>query len=421
MLPLFRSMFIAFEAFPRPKGASSHMASTVQALAKSYPPVLLLCLGYGDMPSYQQEGALTIIRYKLYHPNMLQRARGFNRYIFKIIDDIEDHLKLCVFRDPWSGYPILSSRRNFSTIFEVNALPSWELPYTYPNISKSHALLEKMQDMEFFCLEHSDGIITVSPITRSALVQLGISRECIVVIHNAAADIFFECSPTSGSLTTNVPQITGAQRETDQATDQRRLPIHEMNTGRWFGYVGSLHPWQGVEVAVEAFALVSEDVPDYKMLILTGGRKEVLKRLKKYIRKVGMEERILLHKPLSQKNFASMLAHLEFTVAPLLETRRNIVQGCCPIKIIESLACGTPVIASDLEATRALLRHGQEGFLVPPEDPRALALAIKHMASQPMVRAHMSRRAFLRAQARFSVNRIHPELISYFNRITRSN
>ena len=55
-----RSVYVAFEAFPRPKGAASHIASMVTALRRDYAPVLLLCLGFGDMPEWQDEDGIVI-------------------------------------------------------------------------------------------------------------------------------------------------------------------------------------------------------------------------------------------------------------------------------------------------------------------------------------------------------------------------
>ncbi len=64
------------------------------------------------------------------------------------------------------------------------------------------------------------------------------------------------------------------------------------------------------------------------------------------------------------------------SVAPLTRCDRNELQGCCPLKILESMAVGTPVIASRLAVCRELIDPGKEGLLVTPDAPRALAHAL---------------------------------------------
>jgi len=48
----------------------------------------------------------------------------------------------------------------------------------------------------------------------------------------------------------------------------------------------------------------------------------------------------------------------------------------CPNVVLESLACGTPVVATAVGAVPDLLRAGQTGLIVPPRDPAALAEAL---------------------------------------------
>ena len=54
-----------------------------------------------------------------------------------------------------------------------------------------------------------------------------------------------------------------------------------------------------------------------------------------------------------------------------------------PNAVLEALACGTPVVATDVGATRELVLHEQTGLLVPPGNPRALAEAVAYLADRP--------------------------------------
>jgi glycosyltransferase involved in cell wall biosynthesis len=77
------------------------------------------------------------------------------------------------------------------------------------------------------------------------------------------------------------------------------------------------------------------------------------------------------------------------------------MQGCCPLKIVESMACGTPVIASDLPAVRELISSGNDGMLVPPDSPRALAGALESLLEDVSMRDRLAQGARQRAVKEF--------------------
>jgi glycosyltransferase involved in cell wall biosynthesis len=97
-----------------------------------------------------------------------------------------------------------------------------------------------------------------------------------------------------------------------------------------------------------------------------------------------------VHPPMSPEELAAAMGRMEFTCAPLLETLRNVVQGCCPVKIVESMAAGTPVLASNLGVIRALITHGTDGYLARPGDVRDWALAIRRLLSNVTLRVRLA-------------------------------
>jgi glycosyltransferase involved in cell wall biosynthesis len=109
-----------------------------------------------------------------------------------------------------------------------------------------------------------------------------------------------------------------------------------------------------------------------------------------------------------------VFARMRFTVAPLAETARNTWQGCCPVKMVESMASGTPVIASDLAVSRELVRHGEDGWLVPAGDKRAWALAMERMFADDALRAKLAESAICTARDHFSRATAHEQLSAVF-------
>ena len=383
------ALYVAFDVFPRAKGSSSHIASMVQALEHVFGSVRLLCLGSPDMPAYQREGNIEIFRFRERRRDLLMRATAFARFVARHTRELRGALRLAVFRDPWGGYPLLRSEPACHTIFEVNALPSWELAYSRPGLAADPALLAKLRDMERFCLRGAKRLLCVSPVTRQALTSQGVELDRVDMIPNVAHDPFF----------------TGSSQP---------CPIPAVNEGDWCGYIGGLQPWQGVETLVDAFALAAPDLPAARLLILHGDTPRAVRSIERRIGRARLDGRILLHPPLPSQAVAAVLPRLRFTAVPLTDTPRNTVQGCCPIKLVESLAAGTPVVASDLAVCREWINHQEEGLLVPPHDRKLWALSFRRLFRDDALRTRMSAASRRRAEQTFSWKIVHKQLHNMF-------
>ena len=386
------AFYVAFDTFPRAKGSSSHIASMVRGLARNFGSVRLLCLGLPDMPAYQREGDIEIFRFRERRRRLLSRATAFTHFVSGHVRQLSGKLRLAVFRDPWGGYPLLEADPRCPALFEVNALPSWELAYSRPEIADNVALVAKLRDIERRCLRGAAGILCVSSVTRGALAAEGYRALASDVIPNVAHDVFFRAA-------------------------EQPCPVPELETGRWCGYVGGLQSWQGVETLIDAFAMVAPELSDARLLILHGDSKVSLRWMERRIARHQLQGRVLLKSSLTPDEVAGALARMRFTAVPLADTPRNTVQGCCPVKMVESMAAGIPVIASDLAVCREWVRPEREGLLVAPGDTRQWALALRRLFTDDVLLRRLSEGARRRAEEHFSWPVGHGRLDNLFQRI----
>ena len=361
----------------------------VRGLEHVFGSVRLLCLGSPDMPAYQREGNIEIFRFRERRRDLLMRATAFARFVARHARHVRGTAKLAVFRDPWGGYPLLRTGPGCPSIFEVNALPSWELGYSRPGAAADPALMAKLRDMERFCLRHAARVLCVSSVTMQALAGEGVAPDRMNSIPNVAHDPFFNGG-------------------------ERPCPIPALAAGAWCGYIGGLQSWQGVETLIDSFAGMAADVPEARLLILHGDTHRAIRAIERRIARARVEGRILLHSPLPSEQVAAVLPRLRFTAVPLADTPRNTVQGCCPIKLVESLAAGTPVVASDLAVCREWVNHEEEGLLVPPHERRMWALSLRRLFRDDSLRARMSAASRRRAEQTFSWKVVHEQLHNMF-------
>ncbi len=85
-----------------------------------------------------------------------------------------------------------------------------------------------------------------------------------------------------------------------------------------------------------------------------------------------------------------------------------------PKVLIEALACGRAVIASDIAGCREVIRHDENGLLVPPGDPAALAAALRALIDDPARRRRLGRAGRTSAEAEFGIERVTERTLAMY-------
>ncbi len=312
------ALYAAFDRFPAPKGAAVHIGHASLTLFDEVGSGVLVVLGDDEMPSYQRERAgdvdVQIVRCAPVAEDLPDRFERFASQVAALVQVHGDDLELCQVRDPWSAMPVLTYQaRRYRTVYEVNGLPSIELPETLRGLSPS--VVARIAAAEDRCIAAADALLAPSSTIADHLRHRGADPGSIHVVPNGA----------------DVPQ-TRPDRP-DAAPP-----------GRYLVYVGALQAWQGVDVLLRAFARVRD--LDLDLVICSAWPARRTKLLRRLARRLEIDERVQWHHAVRHRDVAGWLAHADLSIAPLLPTARNLLQGCCPLKVLESMAVGTPVVAS---------------------------------------------------------------------------
>ncbi|MDW3193563.1 MAG: glycosyltransferase [Cytophagales bacterium] len=312
--------------------------------------------------------------------NFLRRATAFSEWVDDILES-QYQLRLGHFRDIWGGLPLLE-RPHIETVFEVNGLPSIELPYRFRHIAKE--TLYKIQDLEDRCIHESDHLICPSQVIKSHLEKRGVQSEKVTVISNGAEPVKSFKRP-------------------------RSLPEN------YVVYFGALQPWQGVDVAIKALQYL-RDKPDLKLVICSAHKEKFARPYQKLVRRLGLEDQVIWKHQLSKPKLFQILQHAVCTLAPLTECSRNLEQGCSPLKIFESMACGTPVIASDLPVVREIINDKQARF-VRPDRPAELARAVRVLVDYPQHGIELASSAKSQFEKQYTWDKIDQQLSEFYHNL----
>jgi glycosyltransferase involved in cell wall biosynthesis len=147
------------------------------------------------------------------------------------------------------------------------------------------------------------------------------------------------------------------------------------------GFVGTLKPWHGLSVLVEAFARLHHRVPHAKLLIVGDGPERG--SLKADLTARGLRAHARLTGAVSPDEVPGLLAAMDVAVAPYPAQSDFYFS---PLKVYEYMAAGLPVVASQIGQLTDLIQSESNGILCPPGDPIALAEALEQLYRSPALR-----------------------------------
>ncbi len=155
-------------------------------------------------------------------------------------------------------------------------------------------------------------------------------------------------------------------------------------------YAGQLYPWKGVDVLVDAMA----QVPGARLVILGGipGEPDEA-RIRARADALGIAGRVELRGHVPQAEVARELARARVVAVPVRRTDMTL-RHTSPLKAFEAMAAGRPIVASDLPSSREFLRHGENAWLVPPDDAAALAGGLARLLGDDALSERLARTAF---------------------------
>lgn len=187
-------------------------------------------------------------------------------------------------------------------------------------------------------------------------------------------------------------------------------PLPEFRDGKLnVLFVGRLDRRKGFKYLLRAFLRVKKELPNTRLLV-AGAYNEKSRR--------RYEEFVAEHK-LADVSFLGYLP-----LDKLAQCYRTADVFCAPstggesfgIVLLEAMAAGRAIVASDIEGYRAVVTHGDDGILVPPKNDKALADALIGLLVDPNLREAMGTKGWIKAQD-YSWKKISQRVLSYYEKV----
>lgn len=398
-------VYATFDRFPAPKGAATHIRAFVSALTGMFDSVELVTVaGPPPVTGNVNQKMTTSDPAAVVAPPCLPgvvhtELPALGSTLVERVLNFRAHLRgwwggrrprVAHVRSIFEGYPIARQKARWceKLVFEVNGMPSIELKYHYPQVADDRELMAKLLAQEQCCLDAADLVVTVSDVNAAYLRSRGVPPDRLCVIPNGVDTELFWYQP--------------ARPESDR--EIRLL------------YSGTFSSWQGVHTAIEALALYRREFPA-RLTIVGYGRTGQSLRLRELVDRLGVEDAVEILDTVSQKQLARLHHAADAILVPLLPNDRNLVQGCCPLKVLEAMASGTPIIASDLPVVAALARPEMDAILVRPGSAKAIKDGLLRLRQEPELAIRRSRAARDRVEREFTWQVAQQRLVNAYERL----
>lgn len=153
------------------------------------------------------------------------------------------------------------------------------------------------------------------------------------------------------------------------------------------GFVGRLVEWKGPHVLLEAANKFKVQSSKFKIVIVGSGEGQegnIEPRLRQMVEEYDLENQVVItgHRqdiPVLMKAF-DVFCHTSIEPEPFATV------------VIEAMLASTPVIGTNIGGTPEIITNSQTGFLVPPNDPKALAAILSHLAKNQRLRQKIGER-----------------------------
>jgi D-inositol-3-phosphate glycosyltransferase len=241
---------------------------------------------------------------------------------------------------------------------------------------------ERRIQVERLLCQVADGLVAASPTDKDDMVSLyeASAQKVTVIPCGVNLDLF---SPIDKQLARS---IIGQEQ------------------GRIVLFVGRIEPLKGLPTLIEAIRLLVAAGPEYgdvRTLVIGGGPPDLesgvpgtddeVARLRQMVESSGLVDNIRFLGTQGQENLRYFYSAADVCVVPSRYESFGLVA-------LEAMACGTPVIASEVGGLKSTVLDGLTGFLIPDDTPQALANKLSLVLSDSALRSRLGKYAAVKAR-----------------------
>jgi glycosyltransferase involved in cell wall biosynthesis len=252
---------------------------------------------------------------------------------------------------------IAARRLGLPFVYEVRGLWEYTAASSRPGWEGSDAFALEGQ-LEALVASHADRVFTLTQALADELVSRGVERTRIALAPNAVDAQAFLPMPPDAELALRL------------AIPPKAFVV---------GYAGSVVAYEGLDDLIVAMGYLRRTVPDALALIVGDGNN--LPGLRAQAASLGLSDQVRFTGHVAPAEVARHLSLVQAVVLP--RKPFTVCRLVSPLKPLEAMAMGIPVVVSDVAALAEMVQDGVTGFVFPSGRPEALAELLARLAADP--------------------------------------
>lgn len=252
----------------------------------------------------------------------------------------------------------------------------------YHEVVDPYSLAEKMQSMYF------------SPYVESKLLRLSTTVTAV--------------SPSIAAELREYGMDPGRVKITWNGVDEKLFFPSCRKGKEYVLYTGVLRARKGLFDLIKCARLVADECPDVEFIICGSG--SLLSKLRVEARRTGLQQQITFLGHVNRRKLIQTYQNATIHVIP------SIYEGL-PTVLLEAMACGLPVVATNIGGNRDVISSGVDGFLVPPRSPEDMARMIRMLLEGESLRAKIGKAARETILLRYTWDKIVDNFMAVYESI----
>ncbi len=282
-----------------------------------------------------------------------------------------------------NGLPALWAGRRLGipVVYETRAF--WEDAAVDHGTTREQSFRYRLsRALETFLFKRADRVVVIAEAMRREVIARGVAPERLSVVPNGV----------------DVERFQPMPRQADLA---RTLGL---DGGPVLGFIGSFYHYEGLRFLMEALPALRARLPGCQLLLVGAGEEEPALRAR--AKEIGPG--VVLAGPVPHHQIRDFYSLIDVFVCP--RRRMRLTELVTPLKPLEAMAMGCPVVASDVGGLLELIQHEVTGLVFPAESTEAMVAELTRLGGDPRFRAGLG----IAARAHVERERTWPRVVSHY-------
>lgn len=175
---------------------------------------------------------------------------------------------------------------------------------------------------------------------------------------------------------------------------------------RFLLYVGMIEPRKNLSTLLQAYATIADQIPDHR-LVVVGPKGWMVENILQQTERLNISDKVHFTGYVEQADLPLLYNMADVFIYP------SVYEGF-GLPILEAMACGTPVITSNVSSMPEIV--GDAGIQLAPSDSQALARSLLELINDPVIRQRLSKKGLERAAA-FTWDRTAEKTIAVYRQV----